>query len=1619
VKQPDWSQTLRAGGLVPHDAKLGKDEAVDSVRARAYRHPVLPGRAVVRLTAESVAVGDDLEMATLGFEPGEDRGPVGKERKRPLGFPGWALVHDPKNARYALEVVKEFKKHARKAKSKPGHARDGIDAIAVKLGKTVPQFLPSFFEEAGRAFIEHGAPSFAAAMFGKARAAEAVHALEVDEQHRVDGFLEFALAGAVTTKALTEYAKELAEHHEPAVAYRHFRQLCLQRTLGGMPPWAGMAKDLRRLAKAAKLDPAEEDARLVAEIIESPALAKAAGEFWRAYQAPIAALGKRSPAARGALLDLFPTGATYSAELDDAWLDLVDDTGAIEALIGDAPEEARPSSGRAAWFDKLTHHLARSWRQPAMAARGFALLRRMASKLVEDGAPIACCNRWNVLDLDLAELALELGVPVEPPEEARIIVAAWAKEASAPERGRDPVRAAVHPRIGPLLIASVAGAIGNEPFDSVSRGKAGLVAAKRMWLEGLLARAEAGALPAVDEALEVIAAKVKPDTFAELADLHPRLAALDVAPALARTLRIGLVDELGWPALEEVERELNPDGKTAVALHGGLPAVVLATKTRAVAVGPTGRLAAHDLVVPARHELVTVRYIGGQFLVVLKTGWELRGYWSGAPRDLFESNVSEWQVPELATRVAVLADGAWHEGARAIRVGDRAVPQAGLMSHDGTTAWVAEYRDGRQRMREVSASGEPGRPSWPAWLEDGAAPEQPLDGGLSYVLPAPDELAASPLGIRDGLLGARVTYRGAAQRHKTAIAVTTIDGRTWTGPGGLDIGELVELPSGETRPLLEETVWREGMTISVLDAEGTVRGSEIGPKDPRYWRGSVAPYPDGLWHALTARDVRGSKRLRAMTDGDARALIDALARAKDLDELVPVDVVGRQLPEVTHERLRRGVAGVVALAAQLQRQRDALCAERAPGKGSARRAAPSGPDDEAIQAALGGWVDGKYDEGSAVAQIARCGELFRSDDHRDRVDLDAPGSRVSWLGLAIAPGALVFVARAFGVPAERRRAIAGLLAVIARELPDPAKLRVWSGVWTPGPDEVEEAQCKFALRWHGGNAYAISKQGWNNEVQVLEYAPGGAFKPLPRIALGQASRGVAAVPEKLVAALTGPGSLKAGGAGGEPAVERSLPSEAEALAAATGLTPSEAVYLLAGCPGLNTNTANFLDKELREQLGLKATQAAVARDALRAIPRSKRLAALDDAGRGGDLAQAWIRHVGKRIAIPEELVADADRELLAPIPPSQALAMIGSAEEAPQLTADAEWAITPDGGVYQVGQPAPVPGQRADGSGVAFALPVLRTVCQYFPFLYAELPVGHPLRAQAAVAHRLTLARLNNPSLLFEIENTSVSDEDRAGVESLLGTLGGEPIAGLAEGCTGRMVPGALIIRQVWTTGLPPREYLTVKTRLRPATLDAKSMPTIEKLAALSHDWVHTPWPVIKYARSADLAAMMARIAETPVPAGGWEQNPAASATRLVDKAARKLDVSKGAAALYLQYLALLWPTPKNVMMWNGWTAKRLDAANAELEGSELILEAKRERAQRTYFLPGGWEALRSPHPPMESWKLPLYGARTAEGAAAPAMLRFMALAPFHLMFERAWQRIEAGDVPKYDEVKR
>jgi hypothetical protein len=1617
----DVAHVLRAGGMVPAKAKVDKSEAVDDVVARAYAHPVLPGRVVVRLTAATVIAGDDLEMATLGFGAGESGAPVAKERRRPLGFPGWALVNDPKNARYALDVVKEFKKQARKARSKPGHAKEGIDKIAATLGKTVPHFLPSFFEEAGRAFIEAGAQSHAATMFGKAREAEAVHALEVDEQHRIDGFLEFALAGAVTTKALVQYAKDLGESHKPADAYAHFRRLCVQRTLGGVPPWAGMAKELRRMAKAAKLDPDAEDAELIAEIIESPALGKAAGELWRAYEEPIVALAKDSPKIRGLLLNLFPTGSTNQADVDEAWLDLVDKSGAIEALRGDAPEEARPTNSRAAWFDKLAVHLTRSWRTKGIVPRAFELLRRIAPALIADGKPIKCMGNYSRLDLDLVELALELGVPVEVPATGVYLdVDEWASRVTQPERGRDPVRAAEHPSIKPLLVASVANRIGAEPFDSAARGKAGFLAAKRAFVEGCLTVAADQGVPAAAAGLRALEAKANAATFAEMPDLHARLAALDVAPALARTLRLGIVDEFGWPALEEAVAELEKGGATQFTLHGGPLAAIAATKTKLIAVGPTGRLGEHDVVVPAKHEFATARFIGGEFLVILSEYSTAKAYWSSAPHDLFATAMSGYWVPQLAARSATLPDGAWLEG-KPIRRGDRTVElSASFVACDGTTVWQNEYvqQAHKHQWRELGAGGDLGRISWPAFIEAGVDPSGAWSIDVrSSLVPVPPELASNPLGYKDGFAGIRLRERKTPTNEVTHRDAETVDGMRWSSPNSPSESvkaapvALIRFPGSDEPRLLEQLGYWRNEEYHLTDHAAAMRGSTLTFNEKPYWTGSVWPYPAAMWLALSPRDEAGSRRLRKVTDDDARALIAAATDDK-------ADACAA-LPELVHARLRRGVSGLAHFAGALAALRDRLVAERSPDKAAAPVAA--GPDDDALQAALGAWVGVQWArDTSAWVQIARTAEWFGAEDRSDRIQSNGlPSAKIMWMPLVFAPHTLAYVAAAIGTATPQRVIAAQFLAHLVQHFPHGSALRY---VYAKTPLDMQNSSSTapgYELRWRGGNAYGVQYLGWSrSEVAILEYAPSGAFADLPGMAPSEIITG-GAMPTADYAV-----QLVAAVAAGKTSWS---PDGAAEVASATGLTNSEAAYLLAGMPKSEVYGANFLDKEVRELLGMKTTQAVAARDSMKAVPIAKRRAAVDAAARGAGtvdalfdgtlvrtLATAWIGAVGRRTPIPEELITDADRELWAPMEPTQALAMIGNAAEAPQLATDATWALNNNANVIRVSSPEPFIGQTAiPADAPAFDTGVMQTVLVYLPFMFAELPVGHALLESAAVALERVQDRLRSPSLWFEGGSKYMQEKEVGGIDKLLDALGGEPLANLDPSYRAMRVRGAVFARA----------HNRIEMKLHPATLDAKALAHIGKLAAEIDRHGVTAWRCLELARGADYAAFVARIRKSPVPDGGWEQNPMASAPKLVAKAAKHLELGEEAAALYLQYLTLLWPTPKNVQQWNGWKPKQVDAANAELLDKELVLEAKRERAQRTHFLPGGWEALKSPNPPFETWKLPFYGERTMDSEGRTAitapLYRFLATAPFHLLFERAWARIEADDIPRYEEVKR
>lgn len=344
MANPD--ELLSAGALLSVKEKVRNEATVDAVSARVYRHPALGSRPVVRLTADNLAAGDDLTMEFLGFAAPEVIGPIAKRQRQALGFPGWAIINDPKHARYALELVKEFKKAVRKSKAKPGHGYDEFAEISKRLGKSVAHFLPSFWEQVGREFIALDNATYASRAFGKAREAEKVHALKVDESLRQDAFLEFALAGAVSIKALTEYGKELSSTHDPKAAWTFFRELCVRRTLGGMPPWTSMAKDLTPLIKAGKLDPEEEIQQILVEIIDSPAISRASIGFWDNVSKYVGPLVQKNNHVAGVLLNLIPQTSGWRDNDLWPWLDLLQAWGILEnGWKESVPEGAGPVGG--------------------------------------------------------------------------------------------------------------------------------------------------------------------------------------------------------------------------------------------------------------------------------------------------------------------------------------------------------------------------------------------------------------------------------------------------------------------------------------------------------------------------------------------------------------------------------------------------------------------------------------------------------------------------------------------------------------------------------------------------------------------------------------------------------------------------------------------------------------------------------------------------------------------------------------------------------------------------------------------------------------------------------------------------------------------------------------------------------------------------------------------------------------------------------------------------------------------------------------------------------------------------------------------------------------------------
>jgi hypothetical protein len=894
---------LDAGAVLP-PGTTGREDA-DVLTVRTYTHPALDERRIVRLVPGTLGEAEDLALEFLGLVREPETPEVGQVRRETLGFPAWALVNDPANGHHALALVKDVERLARQAKSRPGTAKEGFEALGERLGRAVPHFLPTFYEQAARVFLQHENTTYAAAFFGKAREAERVHALTVDEERQRAVFLEFAFAGALTVKALKEHVKALATRLSPADAWAQFRQLTVERCAAGMPPYASLPQDARGLIKAAGLNRVAEECSLVADLLASPAAVRAPASFWNTYRPTLVVLTEQQPAVRARLLEIMPAGLGRTVEDDEFWLALLAETGADLLLTGEA--EAAADGGDAAagvdaadWLSRWALHRKHGSSVSDRSPATLALVKRMAPRLRAQGRPVDLfTGRWHAgADLDLLDLCVAQGVPLTPPgadQDVFLPLSRWLQD-TRPGR-RDLTATAAHPSHRRLLYLSAGTLSGHRPDAKLLEGLAGhpvLADVLREWLDDAADELTAAAgLPAARTALErlrpfrTVAARVSPAAVA-------KAAAHEVAPLLGRTLRAGIPDELGWPALDEALRRLDAetrrDRDDTLSVEEAWPALILARRHKAIVVGPEEILLEHDLRLPVeldRWQRPSFRYTDGELLVMWRQDGKPFGYWSARPSEVFP--LGGEQIPRWYSGSSVagepsipLPGGGRATGGRALHAGDTVVPPGRPVLGDGTSYW----RQGRQGRQQVwleydPATGTHGRASLPAFLQAGIREGATVLQQHCAVLPLRPGLEHSPFGTDGTVLGRWVRREGEGAEARTTAG--TPDGRTVTLPTGP--GRVTGVPLGALRlPGAEPVVVALHRQVALYTGDDASGALELGRVTPlerggEFAAGTRLVPPVDFWHALRPRDEGSSAILRALSDEQAEELVRAGAQA--------------------------------------------------------------------------------------------------------------------------------------------------------------------------------------------------------------------------------------------------------------------------------------------------------------------------------------------------------------------------------------------------------------------------------------------------------------------------------------------------------------------------------------------------------------------------------------------------------------------------------------------------------------------------------------------------------------------------------------------------------------------
>jgi hypothetical protein len=1610
------AQLLSAGAILPVGAPTPPAVPVAEQIVRSFRHRMLGDRVVAKITSTDLAPAVDATLDFLGFHEPKTTAAVGLALYGALGFPESALIADPKNARYALAVVKDLAKLGRMAKSRAGAAKEGMEKLAAELAKSVPHFLPSYFEQCGRLFVGVENVAYGGAMFVKARTAEATFGLPIDEEQRRSTFLEFAFAGALPAKALDDYAKDLARVYPPDIAFAHFRTLALHRSRGGLAPWAQMMEVTKRMAKAANVNVDDAQSELLAELLGCPSLRFASHTFWKSIRPIAVRKAREDPSVRGSFLNLHPVGS-FGAW----WFDFLQECNAFESLCtlseSDVPESTRPIGSPAEWLSRISSDVG-TGSLPGLPE----LLTKMAPRLIDDKIPVQLHSYR--MSLDVLDLALELGIPCTPSEYQ------WFSYRFSDAFTRPLLAIANAPSLAVALKRSVRESIANNQtmvlFDTPG-------------LRPLLAEWLAECLDAIDppdpqtgkgayefdaSARELI--RVATPEMLNLVDgARERILRADPAAVSARHLRAGIFAEFTWPILEQVISSLTSQGNSVPAaksnqqvlsLTEAWPQLIVHDNMRAYVIDHDRVLLEHDLKWKTDGWRRMLGFVDGALYVAWQgSGWgpgTVGSYWSNNPSVVFTDNV-DFDSPSGQGNQSVPVEGGGRTtGGRSIQVGDRSYEHFGQVIHDGRNYWVGQHNYVNGHYRHVFTEFDPvtgrhGRASLPSFAEQQVTADRSLQRLELY--PLPTGIQETPLGSNDGFVGSVVV----CTQDRLNVEAVRIDGKRSGLQNDVGLMTLIDWPFA-SEPYLVSYPFKVSTPGAVAVTETatwpTLHGASI---PPRYW------------HHFAVRDRAGSEKLRTVTVDDVASVV---AKTELLVSQAPVSkqfdprtyhpelaaTLAESLPSVTDPTLRLAVTEPIAIATVATLNLVAWLNGASAVGALQKVSAHSEPVERSLTLAAHGILH--TDSSMALrTQLDLLQKFFVSDlgtifDFDYNVSRSLSTDGLSPLTLITAVPATAYSALLPSTPVEQREAALTFVESWLESAFSHAENFSYVNLQIPFTDNPQGT-----LRWgNDGTPWWLSRAETNvsnNERHYNVVALAGHPRAGAAQAPGNEASVITSVP--LVAAVS-PDAIRrlidlirAHG----PIV--AMTAEAVTVfAQRCGISRAEAATVLSGLRGLGYYGGPEIDKATRELFKVKAGELKAAADYLRQAQAAKRQRALINAlfvepeslwtltaeGFGERLGDAWAAEFGKKVPIDDQLLAIAEKTVVTGgYGGHKARAVLADVNNSEPLyrgnptyafDAQGDFVVTPqEAGLYRTW---------------------ITALTRAIAMIVNDRPIGDPWRTFAADTIRRVVASLNDPSVILQWDNLYINNP------AYLRFVDEYPPQQMGQ----RLLHDAgdvIFVRNSPQVDEPTLWYVYIRPSRYRVDSPARSLADVMGVDEQSKGFALVDWFLNGRAN-----LLADHLGTSSLPAGSYEQNPIVSTPIILEAVKNELKLDTDPAALYLQLLTLAEPTTANIKLWNGWTVKQVASASQELIDAGLVVAAKRVGAGRELFLPGSWAEMRTPAMNLEDWKTPMYLiTNNQSGKRSSHLNRVLPLDPIPALFERAWTRWAGGDRPGFVEAGR